>query len=384
MSPVALALFALAAASLTLLFVEGLTLRRHLASTPPRPRATPGISVLKPLRGVDDDLAANLASFVALDWPHYEVLLGLRDEADPAATLARAAAARWPSVFRVVLQRGAPGLNPKVNQLLTLVPEARHEILVVSDSNVRVEPGYLAEIAARLEDPEVGLVTHLIAGVGERTLGALLENLHLDGGVAPAIAAAKRLARRDVVMGKSMALRRADLAALGGLEPVKDVLAEDYVIGLLVTKRLGRRVEIASRPIENVIRDRTLMQFVLRCRRWSVLQRYLVGLGPYAAQALLNPTFLAALGLVASPSTTGVAALAAVAAARALLDAAAGRALRAPGFRLRDLLAVPLKDLLLGAGWVEGFFGRTVDWRGTQLRVLAGTRLERSDTGPGR
>jgi ceramide glucosyltransferase len=383
MNGLTLALFALSAAGLLLLLAEGRALRRQLAGPPPRPGGAAGISVLKPLRGVDDDLEANLASFAALAWPRFEVLLGLAEEDDPAAPVARAAAARWPAVFRVVLQEGAPGLNPKVNQLITLARAARHDLLVVSDSNVRVQPGYLAEIAARLEDPGVGLVTHLISGVGERTPGALLENLHLAGGVAPGIAAAKRLVGRDVVMGKSMALRRRDLEALGGFEGVMDLLAEDYVLGRLVPERLGLRVEIASRPIENVIRDRTLMQFALRARRWSVLQRYLVGAPTYAGQIVRNPTFVALLGLAAGRTSTAAAAFAAVTVARTLLDAAAGRALRPNGFRRRDLLLGPVKDLALAAGWVEGFFGKTVDWRGTRLRVLPGARLERMAPPPG-
>jgi len=375
MTAAAIALFSLAALGLVVLLVEGVSMRRLLAAPAPVPRGSAGLSVLKPLRGVDDDLEANLASFAALEWPLYEVLLGLHDEGDPAAAVARAAAARWPGRFRVVLQRTEVGMNPKVSQLATLSAEARYEVLVISDSNVRVDPGYLREIAARLEDPGVGLVTHLIAGVGERRVGALLENLHLAGGVATAISSAKRIARRDVVMGKSMALRRDDLEALGGFDRVKDVLAEDYVIGLMMSRVLGKRVEIASRPIENVNREKTLAQFADRCRRWAVLQRHLVGVGPYAAQVLLNPVFLATLGVLALPCPATAAGWAAVALSRALLDGAAGRALRPPGFRPAELAAVPLKDLVLGFAWVEGFLRDTVDWRGRRLRVLAGTRL---------
>src|SRR5512136_3280241 len=264
MTGAALLLLALAALGLAVLAVEGRALRRQLSLPVPVPGDPRPISVLKPLRGVDDDLARNLESFAAQDGVAFDVLLGLHDASVPAAPVAREAERRWPGIFRVVFQEGEGGMNPKVSQLASLVPAARHPILVISDSNVRVGPGYLAEIAARLEDPAVGLVTHLIAGVGERSEGALLDNLHLAGGVAPGIAAAKRIAGRDVVMGKSMALRRADLEALGGLAPVKDVLAEDYVIGLAVPARLGKRVEIACRPIANVIRRRSLLQFVLR------------------------------------------------------------------------------------------------------------------------
>jgi len=379
---VATGLIAAAALALALVAIQAAALRAHLSVPPPRPHAPAPVSILKPLRGVDDELWENLESFAALDHPDYEVLLGLRDAADPAHALAGEAAARWPAVFRVVLQRGVAGVNPKVAQLVTLAAEARHSVLVVSDSNVRVDPAYLSEVAAWLEDPDVGLVTHLIAGVGERRAGSLLENLHFAGSIAPGIAAAKRLLGRDVVMGKSMALRREDLAALGGFESVKDVLAEDYVLGLMVPSRLGKRVALARRPVRNVTRDKPVAGFVARCRRWSVLQRKLVGTWLYASQALLNPIFLSALALVLAPERISLAAFLSASAAKALLDGASGRALRPGGFSPLQLLATPAKDLILGAAWAAGFLEDTVDWRGTRLRVLAGTRIERAGGRP--
>jgi ceramide glucosyltransferase len=375
MTGVALGLLAVAVTGLAALGIEGRALRRQLRGAAPVPRATAGISILKPLSGVDDGLEANLASFAAIDWPEFEVLLGIHDASDPALPVARAAAARWPGRFRVVMQGPDLWMNPKVSQLATLVPAARHSLLVISDSNVRVEQGYLAEIAARLEDPGVGLVTHLIAGIGERSSGALLENLHLAGGVATGIAAAKQIAGRDVVMGKSMALRREDLEAMGGLEPVKDLLAEDYVIGQMVPRLLGKRVELASRPVQNVVQDSSLGQFFHRARRWAVLQHALVGPWLYAAQIIHNPVLLATVALAVEPATWTAAAWVAVAGARALLDGAAGSALRPGGFHPAQLLRVPGKDLILGLAWIEGFLRRTVNWRGTRLRVLPGTRL---------
>jgi ceramide glucosyltransferase len=374
MTGAALVLLSFAGVGLAMLAVEGRALRRQLSGSAPVPRGSAGISVLKPLRGVDDDLEANLASFADQEWP-CEVLLGLHDDADPVAPVAHAAALRWPGRFRVVVQGPDLGMNPKVSQLATLVAAARHELLVISDSNVRVQPGYLAEIAARLEDPEVGLVTHLIAGVGERSEGALLENLHLSGGVATGIAAAKAIAGRDVVMGKSMALRRADLDAMGGLEPVKDLLAEDFVLGQMVPRLLGKRVELASRPVQNVVQARTAVQFFHRARRWAVLQHALVGPWLYAAQVIHNPLLFATLALFVAPGSWTAAAWLTVAGVRALLDGAAGEVLRPTGFRASQLLRVPVKDLLLGLAWVEGFFQRTVNWRGNRLRVLPGTRL---------
>ncbi|ACG72178.1 glycosyltransferase [Anaeromyxobacter sp. K] len=368
-----------AAVGIAAVATQHLVLWRHVRQAPRVPLGTPGVSILKPLCGVEDGLAANLAAFAVLDYPDYEVVLGVRSEADPAWPVARWAARRWPERYSVAVQRGEPGLNPKVNQLATLGAAARHDVLVVSDSNVRVERGYLREIVALLEDEAVGLVTHPIVGAGAETLGALMDDLHLAGSITPGVLAAKRLAGRDIVVGKSMALRRADLRALGGFAAVKDVLAEDYVLGRMVGSVLGKRVAIAVRPIRNVGGRRSVGGFAARYRRWAVLQRQAAGTGAYAAQVLLNPVLLATLAAAAAPSGRALALLGATAAAKAALDGVAARALRSGGFTLAQLAVVPLKDLVFGAAWAHGLFRRDVVWRGTRLRVGPGTRIDEAD-----
>ena len=383
-----LLLFAASAAGLGALAVQLAALLRHLRAAAPRrgtlalrrtrkggAEACEGISVLKPLCGADDELERNLEAFARLDHPRYEVLLGLRDLRDAACPVACAAAARWPGVFRVVLQRGEPGLNPKVNQLVTLARTARHDVLVVSDSNVRVPAGYLREIANHLRDERVGLVTHPVVGIGERSLGAVLENLHLAGSIGPGVVAAKLLAGRDVVVGKSMAFRRRDLEALGGFESAKDVLAEDYVLGVRVSRELGKHVAIGETPVENVNQHRSVSAFLSRYDRWCVMQRKIVGSPVYASQALLNPVALAVAGALADPGAASAALLAAACAAKVALDGAAARALRPGGFRPWQLALVPAKDLLFAWSFLRGFLRSTVEWRGHRLRVLAGSRL---------
>ena len=368
--------FALATVGLAAVAVQLAVLRRHLRGPVRPPRSTTPVSILKPLCGVDDGLEENLASFAALDWPDFEVVLGVRSAGDPAYPLARAAARRWPGRFRVVLQRGAPGMNPKVNQLLTLARAARHDVLVVSDSNVRVDPGYLAEIVALLEDEEVGLVTHPISGEGEVRLGSLMDHLHLTGSVTPSIVAAKRLGIRDIVVGKSMAMWRRDLEAMGGFEAVQDVLAEDFVMGRMIGAVLGKRVAVARTPVRNVSASRSLSDFNARYRRWGVIQRHAAGRLPYAGMALLNPILLATLGAALSPGVATVGALAATCGAKIALDGAAARLLRPGGFRLRQLAVIPAKDLVFGSAWALGLFRREVDWRGNRIVVGPGTRIE--------
>lgn len=363
-----------------LLVAQLLTLRFHLRGRwPGLPRRRPLISILKPLCGMDDELEANLWSFATLPYPNYEVLLGVRDEHDPAHGLARAVAERWPRRFRVVVQEGAPGLNPKVNQLMTLARAARSDLLVISDSNTRVPPGYLDEMAAHLADPAVGLVTNPLVGAGEdlrgARLGSRLDNLHLTGTITPGFAGAKYLCGKDYVVGKSMALRRQDLEAVGGFAAVKDVLAEDFVLGRLIPERLGKRVVLARSVVTCVSVGRSVRGFVRRYGRWSVMQHQCAGLPAYLGLLLLNPVLLGAIGVALGPTGAKLLTLFGFAAARVALDAASARLLGRGSFPAPVLVAAPLRDLLAGAAWAHGLVSRSIEWRSTRLRVLRGSAL---------
>ncbi len=364
-----------AGVGLVLCLVQWISLSRHTHVTPPRPTEFPGISILKPLCGIDDDLERNIAKFATLSYPDYELLLGVRDEHDLAYPIACEAALLWPTRVRVLVQHGEPGCNPKVNQLITLARAARHPIVVVSDSNVRAPSGYLEEIAAHFQDPGVGLVTSPVVGIDEETIGSLLDAMHLASGVGASMITAKRVAGKDFVVGKSMALRASDLRALGGFRVVADVLAEDYVLGRMISSVLGKRVVMAHLPVLNVSRNRSIRSFVDRYRRWNVLHRKGVGTALYALELILNPVLLATIAFAISRKTSTLLALDLTIVARALYDASTVTILRGGRMRLSHLLASPLKDMLLGVAWIHGLCSNYVSWRGNSLRVLAGTRL---------
>ncbi|MHB8879637.1 MAG: glycosyltransferase, partial [Myxococcaceae bacterium] len=156
----------------------------------PEPPRYPGFSVLVPLAGADEELRENLESHLAADYPgEWELVLGVRSEEDPAYPIARAFVAQHPERVRLALQQGEPGHNPKVNQLITLTQRARYDFIAVADSNVRVGPGHLREHAAVLATPNIGLSTHGLGGIGERSLGAILDNMTLASFCAPNLAA---------------------------------------------------------------------------------------------------------------------------------------------------------------------------------------------------
>jgi ceramide glucosyltransferase len=367
-------LLTVAALGFLILIVQRITLAFALSRRIGAPKHFPPLSILKPLCGVDDELEQNLQSFSALDYPDFEVLLGVKDRSDPAWPLACAMAVR-DSRFRVVLQRGVLGLNPKVNQLVTLEAEARHELLLVSDSNVRLSPGALLEVAALFEDRNVACVTHPVSGLGHRSFGALLDNLHLVSAIGAAQLGAKTLANKDLVVGKSMALRRSSLKRLGGFTAYADVLAEDYVIGQDLG-RLGLEVRVARSPVWNVAVHRSVRSFFERYLRWGVIHRTAVSLPASLAQALVNPLPLVMLAALLEPNRLTFAALALATLSKTALDVSSARALRCGPVGWRALFAVPVKDTLIFVTWFHGLWSRTVVWRGHRLRVGARSRLQ--------
>jgi ceramide glucosyltransferase len=334
----------------------------------------PPISVLKPLKGIDDDLLGNLRSFALQRYPRYELVLGAADPDDPALAVAERLAREHPDL-PITIVRGARrfGMNPKVSLLAALEAAAQHAHVLVSDSNVRAHPEYLEQMARPMvEDVRVGMVTSLVAGVGERSLGALLENLHLNAFVAPAVAGAEWLSGHAVVVGKSMLFRRSDLLALGGWAVVKDVLAEDYILGRGFA-RLGLEVAFSRSPIATVNQERPVREFIGRHRRWCQLRRH-VRPALYLSEPLMNPIpVLLILAAFAEPHIALAAIL--LVPLKCAADGVVASRLRAEPIAWRQLPLIPLKDLLMLGVWVEAAFRRTVSWRGNRMRIGAGSRL---------
>jgi ceramide glucosyltransferase len=339
----------------------------------------PPITVLKPVKGDEPGLYENLASLARQDYPAYEILVGAEDARDPALEVARQVRDDFPQI-RIGIHAGARrlGLNPKVNLLAALFDRAHHDTVLISDSNVRVGPEYLRETAAEMADPAVGLVTNIVVGEGAG-LGALLETLHLNSFVAAATSLARVAGGRACVIGKSMLLRRSDLERLGGLREVRNVLAEDFVIGRMY-EVAGFRVALSPCLVRCVNEGWTVERFLNRHVRWAQMRRRIAP-AAYFGELLLNPVLwisLATLSLWASGPARDLRLLAVAAAGIAVKcasDALVSRRLRGTLPRAAEVLVMPVKDLAMAAVWLVGCFRRRVSWRGNELRIERGSRL---------
>jgi ceramide glucosyltransferase len=343
---------------------------------------SPPVTILKPLKGLDDNLFDNLASFCNQDYPEYEILFCLQDFNDHACKVAKKVRDKYPDRnISLIVEKCNAGLNPKVNNLIPAYRKARHPYILISDSNVMVDKNYLREIMRHTKDPEVGLVSNLIRGVGGRSLGALFENLHLNSFIMGSVSFLDRFLGMPCVIGKSMLMKKDDLEALGGLAAFKDILAEDFIIGREM-QRSGKKVVLSNYLISNVNEYWDVKRFLNRHTRWGKL-RWKIGGAKYLSELLANPVFISTLPiLLKGPSRETLSFAALIGLIKILGDSLLGRVIESTAARAYlqkqaplSYFLVPVKDILIGLLWFVPLLGSTVVWRGNRYMIGRDSRL---------
>ncbi|HKU42714.1 MAG TPA: glycosyltransferase [Polyangiales bacterium] len=352
------------------------TRRQTAAPRTPWPHRPQPLTVLKPIKGLEEELEQNLRSFFEQDYPApLQLVFASTEPADPGMALARRVAERYPHVeCRFVLSDASFGINPKVANLAGALRSAAHDLVLQTDANVRVRPGYLRALVDEFQATGASMLGALIAARGERSLGAVLDNIQISSFTTPGICLAERVAGITCVLGKSMLFRRSELEALGGLALVKDVLAEDYVLGRIYADA-GKRVALSSLAVDNINVAAPVARFLGRHSRWLKM-RVVVHVGGFVADLISNATFFSFLAWVASGFEAELGGLYAIVVAyKVWVDQRLVTRLRGEPFALQHALCMPLRDLILPCVWLYASVSRTTEWRGERFRLSRGSLL---------
>ncbi len=340
----------------------------------------PPVSILKPVRGLDCDAYENFATFCRLDYPEYEILFCVGETSDPAIQVIERLQRDFPH-RKIRLLVGAPeiGASRKVNKMCRLASEASSDLLVISDSDVRVEPSYLRDVVAPFADPEVGAVTSFFRST---TVGGGFGATLDAAGSAVEFAASALLAQKmegiRFTLGATMATTKKRLAEIGGFEALANHYVDDFELGNRIAGR-GHRVEFAPTPVCLVYPRETFSEFFRHELRWTIGLRNVRPAG-HAAMIFTFGLPWTVLAAVAAPTFAwAVSFIGAYLALRYAVYLTLG------AWGLRDEIVrrywwlAPLRDAVNFSVWVASFFSNRIRWRGLEFRVKEGLLIPVTD-----
>lgn len=343
--------------------------RRQPPDTPSKGKPA-GVSVLKPLKGIDVGLYENLASLCRQDYPTFQLIFGVADPNDPAIPIVRRLQREYPDVaIELVIDGRVYGTNYKVSNLHNMYRRTKHDIIIIADSDIRVGPSYLRRLVTGLQEHRVGLVTCLYRAVNTGGWPTLIESLFINTDFAGLVMVARKVEPATYAFGATIAMRREVLEEIGGFLPIANFLADDYQIGYRVAQR-GYELVLSHELVETVIAVHTWRRLLDHQLRWARTYR-ISRPGGYFGSILTHGTFWAVLNVLYhhfSPlsclASFGVLGL------RYVYAASLARRWLRSETRLGELLLVAPKDLFVTAVWFLAFLGNTVWWSGRRFRVL--------------
>ena len=361
-SPATLVLLPLLAGSLVYCALVIAAARRYRAERPPKLRNPEPVSILKPLSGADEGLEENLRSFFTQQYPGpFEILFAVRAASDPAIPIVRKLQAELPHIPTDLYITGEPPCpNAKVFSLACMLNRARHDLIVMSDSDIRVTPSMLATIAAEFQNDRLGVATCPYRAVPGRSLWSRLEAAGMNTEFLSGILVARMLEGMKFAVGPTITARRRAIEAIGGFDSLKDYLAEDFMLGKLAVDA-GFGVILSSYIIDHRIGSQSLHVNFRHRLRWARSTRRSRPAG-YVGQLFTNPLPLALMLWVVEPAWWPLFVCALLLRAAAAFCVAVGL-LRDPLVQQQWWL-VPFQDLLSFVFWIAGFFGNTIVWRG--------------------
>lgn len=331
----------------------------------------PFVSILKPLKGLDDGLEENIKSFFELDYPRYEIIFGFHSEDDPALPIVEKIVREHPdSRAKIIIDSTEIGLNPKINNLNNIYPYATGELILISDSNTRTEKNFLKELVMEIFDDNVSLVSASIRGVNDKNIFALMENIHLSSFITGILQSASSVAGIQITVGKAILIKRKTLDQIGGFYTFRNYLAEDHLMGLEVEKH-GYKIIPSTVVINTINENWHFKKLINRHRRWN-LMRANIDLKFYILEFLTYTSTLAILLFLINPKlfTISIGTIL----IKTTIDYLISRVVNSD-IKFYKFIVVPLKDILMTFLWFLPFIYNKISWRENRLKVLHNSLL---------
>jgi ceramide glucosyltransferase len=337
----------------------------------------PGVTILKPVKGLDAGSYDNFASFCRQQYAGpFQLLFSAASADDPVTSVIRRLISDFPEHdISLTVNPAIHGPNHKVSNLINAFPQARHEIIIVNDSDIRVTPGYLDSVTSHFSDPKVGLVTSLYRTSSVQGMATALEATGFTSEMIPNVLVALELEGLSFALGASMAVRREALSSIGGFETLSEYLADDYQLGNRI-HRAGWQIALDGCFVDSMPNSENLKAVLSRQLRWARTMR-VSRPGGYLASGITLPFPAALLAmLVATSLTSGFAAVVLLYAIRFTVSTIFSRSLVRDGLFPRWIWLLPFRDILTFFTWALAFMGSRVEWRGRRFILRRGGKIE--------
>ena len=333
---------------------------------------TPPVSLLKSVRGVDFASYENYSSFCRLDYPDYEILFAVNDAADPAVPLIHNLIAEFPGRnIRLLVGAEDLGANRKVNKLARLSHEARHEMLAITDGDVRVGPNYLREVVAPFLDESTGIVTSFYRGVAEQNLGAELEAVGASSDFFAGVLMAELTEGVNFALGASIVTTKRWLSKVGGFRSIAGMLADDYELGLRIAEA-GGRVLLSREPVWTMYPAQTAKTFWDHQLRWARTVRVCRPLSYFGLIFTLGLPWALLAAVVAPAKWISATYVLAYFVLRHVMAWTVGVWGVGDNVLRKKLWLVPLRDAIYSAVWIAGFASNRIAWGGQEYTMRKG------------
>jgi ceramide glucosyltransferase len=334
----------------------------------------PPVTILKPLCGVEAQTYENLASFCQQHYPQYQIVFSVRDRTDPSIEVVQKLMGEFPEIdMNLVVCDRLIGANLKVSNLANAVTTAKHDILVIADSDIRVGTDYLKRIIQPFQGENIGVVTCLYRSAATG-IAAILEAIGTATDFQPSVLVSQQLEGVKFAFGSTIAIRKVALEKIGGFAAIADYLADDFQLGYLPAQ-IGYKVVISDYIVEHILAHSSLLDSINRQIRWARCIR-VSRPGGYLGLIFTFGTIASLIFFTThGASIFAWSVLTITWMMRWLMGWVVGVIVLNDQVTKKYFWLMPLWDLVHFTIWCYGFVGQRIEWRGQQFQLISGGKL---------